>query len=215
MKQPSHEWLSAIVSVSTALTTLLFGSCTVKTSYNRDSRHKIEVSVPEQRLALFKEGRLFKTYPVSTSKFGVGDDKGSYKTPLGRMEVAEKIGDGKPLGAVFKSREWTGEVLRPNAPGRDPIVSRILWLHGLENRNKNAYSRCIYIHGTTEENKVGEEASYGCVRMKSRDIAELFDHVGWGTEVEILNHKLRVETPPQAPPGAVPVFPPIAAVPPI
>ncbi|MEM6279932.1 MAG: L,D-transpeptidase, partial [Verrucomicrobiota bacterium] len=136
------------------------------------------------------EGALVKTYPVSTSKFGLGNEKGSYRTPLGKMEVAEKIGHGKPAGAVFKSRKWTGEILKPNAPGRDPIVSRILWLNGLEPKNKNTYSRCIYIHGTAAEYSIGKASSYGCIRMKSRDIIDLFGKVGEGSKVFIVRKEL-------------------------
>lgn len=165
-------------------------SCTVRSGAHKDDSHLMEVSIPDQKMVLYRDGKAIKTYPVSTSKFGLGDKKGSYKTPLGRFEVAEKIGAGKPLGAVFKSRRWTGEVLKPNAPGRDPIVSRILWLHGLENKNKNAYSRCIYIHGTAAEKDIGKRASYGCVRMKSRDIIEVFDKIGSGTRVNIIDREL-------------------------
>src|SRR5690606_134192 len=125
-----------------------------------------------------------------TSKFGVGDQRGSRCTPLGKMEIAEKIGDGAPSGAVFKSRRRTGEVLRPDAPGRDPIVSRLLWLKGTERWNANTYSRYIYIHGTAEERNVGRAVSYGCVRMRSRDVIDLYSMVGVGADVYILNRRL-------------------------
>jgi len=108
----------------------------------------IVVSVPDQTLALINDGVVVARYSVSTSKFGLGDGTGTYATPLGAMAVASKIGANAPLGAVFKNRQPTGEVLKPNAPGRDPIVSRILWLRGLEKQNARAYSRNIYIHGT-------------------------------------------------------------------
>lgn len=165
-------------------------SCAVQDSVKNDRLHVMEVSVPAQKLALYREGKLVRTYPVSTSKFGLGDEKGSYRTPLGKMEVAEKIGDGKPAGAVFKNRKWTGEVIKPNAPGRDPIVSRILWLNGLEPKNKNAYSRYIYIHGTAAENEIGRPSSYGCVRMKSRDVIDLFSKVGEGAKVFVVRKGL-------------------------
>lgn len=165
-------------------------SCSVPTSANRDSLHVMEVSVPQQKMALYREGSLMKTYPISTSKFGLGDEKGSYRTPPGKMEVAEKIGEGKPAGAVFKSRQWTGEVVKPNAPGRDPIVSRILWLNGLEPKNQNAYSRCIYIHGTAAEKDIGKAASYGCIRMKSKDVIDLYEKVGSGAEVVVMRKSL-------------------------
>jgi len=151
---------------------------------------KVVVSVKEQKLAVYQDGKLLHKYPVSTSKFGEGAEPGSYRTPLGTMKVAEKIGGSAPKGAVFKSRRRTGEILSPNAPGRDPIVSRILWLAGTEERNQNAYRRCIYIHGTAEESKVGPAASYGCIRMKSRDVIRLYRKVGEGTEVEVVQGSL-------------------------
>src|SRR5439155_16241597 len=108
-------------------------------------------------------------------------------TPLGTLEVAQKIGANAPVGAVFKGRHATGEILPPNARGRDPIVTRILWLKGLENCNSNAYQRGIYIHGTPVEHSIGRPASYGCIRMRSRDIVKLFDMVGIGTKIKVLN----------------------------
>jgi lipoprotein-anchoring transpeptidase ErfK/SrfK len=130
-------------------------------------------------------------YPISTSKFGLGDGAGTYATPLGTLEVAAKVGDGAPTGAVFKGQHFTGEVLRPNAPGRDPIVTRILHLRGLDACNSRAFDRGIYIHGTTEEFKIGRPASYGCIRMKSKDVVRVFDSVPVGTKIEIVNTPLR------------------------
>jgi lipoprotein-anchoring transpeptidase ErfK/SrfK len=150
----------------------------------------IVVSVPDQTLALIDDGVVVARFPVSTSKFGLGDGSGSYATPLGTMAVASKIGANAPLGAVFKSRLPTGEILRPNAPGRDPIVTRILWLRGLEKRNARAFARNIYIHGTPEERLIGRPASYGCIRMRSRDVAQLFAAVGVGTKIEVANARL-------------------------
>jgi len=148
------------------------------------------VSVADQNMGLFQGGRRLRTYQISTSKFGLGDEPGSYKTPLGRMVIAEKVGQNLPPGAVLKGRRWTGEVLPPNAPGRDPIVSRVLWLRGLEPRNKNAYRRTIYIHGTAEESRIGQAASYGCIRMRSHDVIELFNVVPVGTPVTVITGKL-------------------------
>ena len=147
----------------------------------------IVVSVPDQTLALIDDGVVVARFPVSTSKFGLGDGSGSYATPLGTMAIASKIGGNAPLGTVFKSRKPTGEILRPNAPGRDPIVTRILWLRGLEKRNARAFARNIYIHGTPEERLIGRPASYGCIRMRSRDVAQLFAAVGVGTKIEVAN----------------------------
>ena len=150
----------------------------------------IVVSVPDQRLALVQDGATVAQFAISTSKFGVGDRRGSYATPLGTMEVASKIGASAPLGAVFKSRMRTGEVLPPNAPGRDPIVTRILWLRGLEARNADAHGRAIYIHGTPVERLIGRPASYGCIRMRSRDVVRLFDAVPVGTRIDVVDAPL-------------------------
>ena len=106
-------------------------------------------------------------------------------TPLGELEIARKIGGAAPAGSVFKDQRPTGEILRPDAPGRDPIVSRILWLKGLEACNRNAFSRYIYIHGTAEERRIGTPASFGCIRMRSADVIRLYDAVGVGTKVDI------------------------------
>ena len=145
------------------------------------------VSVPDQTLALVDGGLVKERFPVSTSRFGLGDSTGSYATPLGSLEIASKIGANAPLGAVFKSRKMTGEILQPNAAGRDPIVTRILWLRGLERGNARAYSRDIYIHGTPVEQLIGRPASFGCIRMRSRDIARLFSAVSVGTKIAVLN----------------------------
>ena len=164
---------------------LLLNSCTTP-----DTRHRIVISIPEQRLALLDNGALIATYPISTSKFAIGDAPGSRATPLGELEIAKKIGGGAVLGTVFKDRRPTGEILVPDAPGRDPIVTRILWLRGREAQNANAYGRYIYIHGTPEERNIGRPASFGCVRMRSRDVIQLYDIVGWGARVTILNEPL-------------------------
>jgi lipoprotein-anchoring transpeptidase ErfK/SrfK len=145
------------------------------------------VSVPDQTLAVVDGGVVRERFSVSTSKFGLGDNPNSYATPLGSMVIASKIGGNAPLGTVFKSRQPTGEVLAPNAPGRDPIVTRILWLRGLERGNARAYSRNIYIHGTPVESLIGRPVSFGCIRMRSRDVARLFSTVRVGTKIEVLN----------------------------
>ena len=144
------------------------------------------VSVSEQRLAIIEHGQCVAQYPVSTSKFGLGDRPRSYATPLGWLEVASKVGAGAPQGAVFKGRRFTGEVLRPNARGRDPIVTRILHLRGLQTGNARAFNRGIYIHGTPEERKIGRPASYGCIRMRSRDVVRVFNAAQVGTRIEIV-----------------------------
>jgi lipoprotein-anchoring transpeptidase ErfK/SrfK len=161
----------------------------------RDVDHHIVVSVHDQKLALIEKGNLVATYPISTSKFGLSDRPGSFGTPLGELEIANKIGDGAPAGTVFKDRRRTGEVVAVNAPGRDPIVTRIIWLRGKEARNANAFGRDIYIHGTPEERNIGRPASYGCIRMRSIDIINLYSVVGQGAEVSIVNSPLTAVIP--------------------
>ncbi len=178
---------------------------------NCTSKPKAEVivSVKDQRMGLYENGQLKKQYVISTSKFGVGDQPNSYRTPLGKHEIIAKIGNGLPPGAVLKSRHWNGEVLKPNAPGRDPIVSRILWLRGMERTNRNAMKRYIYIHGTPEESRLGTPASYGCVRMGMKDVVSVFDDIGVGAKVIITKNSLpgggkkleEVKEEPAAPPA--------------
>ena len=171
-----------------AVALLFFGGCA------RDRVHTVRVSVADQQMVVLKKGVPIATYDVSTSKFGLGDRPGSNATPLGKMEVAKKIGRGARLGMKFKNRKPTGEIVPVNAPGRDPIVTRILWLKGLEARNRRAYGRTIYIHGTAEEWKIGQPASYGCIRMRSRDVVALFNTVGVGARVEVTRAPLRTPT---------------------
>lgn len=167
-----------------------------------DTRHRVVISVPEQRMALLDQGVVMATYPVSTSKFGLGDFPGSNCTPLGELEIAEKVGTSAPSGAVFKDRRRTGEVVAPDSPGRDPIVTRILWLRGLEAQNARALGRTIYIHGTPEERTIGTPSSYGCVRMRSSDVIELYDIVGRGARVSVVDAPLTAVVPSLAPTGS-------------
>lgn len=158
----------------------------------------IEVDMRLQQLYLWEpvpDGDiLLRQYPVSTATNGAGAQNGSYCTPLGRHRIAEKIGAGVPLFSAFKSRQPTGEIWTPELdaanPGRDWILTRILWLEGMESgRNQggavDSHKRFIYIHGTNEEHRLGTPASHGCIRMRNEDVAELFDLVKVGTEVRI------------------------------
>ena len=165
---------------------LLLASCATQ----KDVQHRVVISVKDQKLAVLDREILIAIYPVSTSKYGLGDWRGSYRTPLGELEVAQKIGDGLLPGSVFKDRRRTGEIVRVDAPGRDPIVTRIIWLRGLELQNANAFRRDIYIHGTPEERNIGLPVSYGCVRMKSEDVIKLYDVVGPGARVTIVDQPL-------------------------
>ena len=157
---------------------------------------KIVVSVARQALALYgDDGRLVRDYAVSTGKAGVGEVSGSFRTPRGRHLVRAKIGAGAPLNAVFVRRRVTGEVWSPDFdaanPGRDWILTRILWLSGCEpgrNRlgNVDTMRRYIYIHGAPDTAAMGIPGSHGCIRMRNADIVELFDLVPPYTPVEIV-----------------------------
>ncbi|MEQ1859838.1 MAG: L,D-transpeptidase [Chthoniobacteraceae bacterium] len=166
---------------------------------------EVRISVAEQKLVVLRDGMWVQKFSVSTSKFGLGDSFGSYKTPLGRLRVCEKIGAGLPAGAVLTHRNATGEVLPVNARGRDPIVTRIIWLDGLEDCNERSRARGIYIHGTVEEGKIGKPVSYGCIRMRSREVMELFDMLPVGALVTIQQEKLpRVKR--WSPPAPLPLI---------
>lgn len=175
-----------------------FTGCGSSSFGYRDTHNKMIVSVNDQRMLLVKDGNPVKAYRISTSKFGIGDRPGSNCTPLGRLQVAKKIGDNMPIGSVFKGRRPTGEVVSPNAPGRDAVLTRILWLTGTESRNQNAFRRAIYIHGTPEERRLGAPASYGCIRMASRDVADLYGRVGSGADVFVIRGAIQSKKTPQA-----------------
>jgi lipoprotein-anchoring transpeptidase ErfK/SrfK len=159
-------------------------------SHGATASPAVVVSVPDQKLVVVDNGQPVAQFPISTSRYGLGDRPGSYATPLGRLEIAAKIGAEAPMGAVFKQRRLTGEILRPNARGRDPIVTRIIWLRGLERQNARAFERNIYIHGTPVERLIGRPASYGCIRMRSRDIVNLFASISVGTKIAVFNSRL-------------------------
>ena len=158
----------------------------------------IDVSLATQQLSLYQttdEGDiLLRQFPVSTARNGAGEQEGSFCTPRGTHRIAQKIGDGAPLFAVFKARVATGEIWTPQLeseePGRDWILSRILWLDGLEaGKNQgdevDSHNRYIYIHGTNEEDKIGTPVSHGCIRMRNADVAALYDLVSIDTRVNI------------------------------
>ena len=127
---------------------------------------------------------VIRRYTISTSKYGLGSEPGSNKTPLGNMRIAEKVGDGAPAGAVFKSRVQTEEFGKEGDP-EDRVQTRILWLEGLDVENANTKDRYIYIHGTNAESQLGTPASHGCVRMNNEDIIDLYARVEVGTPVVI------------------------------
>ena len=145
----------------------------------------IRVSLAGQTLELRDGETLLRRYPVSTSKFGVGTEEGSYKTPLGTFRICEKYGDEAPIHTVFRSREPVEE-WDPALPcEEDLVLARILRLDGLEPENSNSYQRFIYIHGTNHEELIGTPASHGCVRMRNQHVVELYDLVPIDTSVII------------------------------
>jgi L,D-transpeptidase YbiS len=163
---------------------------------------RIEVSVADQKLRLLgPNDQLLAEYPVSTSKFGLGTEEGSFKTPTGHFTVSEKIGADAADDTIFQGRKPVGR-WTPDGPDffqaskdntsdddlpncDDLVVSRILWLTGTEKHNANTRDRFIYIHGTNQEDLIGTPASHGCVRMRNSDVAELFHRVPEGTPVAI------------------------------
>jgi lipoprotein-anchoring transpeptidase ErfK/SrfK len=159
---------------------------------------RIEIDAAKQELRLLEGKRVVKRYSVSTAKRGLGEKNGSFCTPRGRHIVRAKIGAGQPPGTVFVRRRPTGEVWTPELhtkyPGRDWILTRILWLSGCERgRNRlgdvDTMRRYIYIHGSPDAAEMGKPGSIGCIRMRNKDIAELFDLVPAYTAVEITEGK--------------------------
>lgn len=146
---------------------------------------RIRILVNSQVLEIVEHGVVTRRYPVSTSKFGEGFAEGSFQTPTGCFQICEKIGGGAPVGMQFRSRVPTGCVV-PQGGDEDLILTRILWLDGLDPENANTRDRFIYIHGTNQEAQIGIPASHGCVRMKAADLLELYDLVEQGTRVEII-----------------------------
>lgn len=154
----------------------------------------IDISIPAQRLMLVDEGKVVKSYPVSTAKNGPGELRGSECTPRGWHKIRAKIGQGLPVYTVFKARRPTGEIYSPELaeqfPERDWILTRILWLGGLE-PGKNRYGsvdtawRYIYIHGCPDELMNGKPESHGCIRMINADLLDLFERVAINAEVYI------------------------------
>jgi lipoprotein-anchoring transpeptidase ErfK/SrfK len=156
---------------------------------------EIIVRLADQRLDLLKEGRPSASYAISTAANGAGEEQGSGCTPRGRHRIRIKIGAGEPENAVFVSRRPTGEIYTPDLaaryPERDWVLTRILWLTGLEpgrNRggSRDSLRRFIYIHGCPDSEPMGEPRSHGCIRMRNRDLLELFEQVEAGTSVEIV-----------------------------
>ncbi len=182
---PSLDWMEAVVRDAQA-----------RAPGAGEPRPVVAVRVDQQRLYLWREGRVTDIFDVSTSARGVGFEDGSLKTPLGLHRIAARFGEGAPRGTIFRARANSGQIAEiltePGARSpRENITSRILWLEGLEpgiNRGRavDSQQRYIYIHGTDEEGRIGEPASQGCVRMRNDDVIELFSILPVGTLVTIL-----------------------------
>jgi lipoprotein-anchoring transpeptidase ErfK/SrfK len=154
---------------------------------------EIVVDVAAQTLSVMDGPSVAAEFPVSTSRFGLGFEEGSFRTPTGRFVIREKIGDGAPPWTVFRARENTGQTTAPGGE-EDLVLTRILTLDGLEPANTNTLERFVYIHGTNQEDLIGVPASHGCVRLRNADMIALHDMVAAGTPVTIL-----------PPPGEAPV----------
>ncbi len=184
---------SSLLPVALALLTCLFASCRSTQAYTSGPdtppravvRDGVAITLRDQKLTVFRDGKKIKDYDISSSKFGIGSRNGSNHTPTGIHAVTRKVGEGQPSGMVFKGCRPTGEVVAVNAAGRDPIVTRVIQLSGLEGSNSNSHSRRIYIHGTPEERNIGRPASYGCIRMRSEDVIDLYRRVHRGMPVAI------------------------------
>ncbi len=150
----------------------------------QSGRTKIDISIRDQRLELTRDSGVLRSFPISSSRFGIGTEEGSMKTPLGNFRIAEKIGRDAEPGTIFKARV----PLSPDDPlpdNEDFVTTRILWLDGLDEENANTRDRFIYIHGTKHEGKIGTPDSHGCIRMRNADVIELFDLVDETTQVVI------------------------------
>jgi len=150
----------------------------------------LEVDIAAQKMLVCRDGRAIKEYLISTGKNGAGEACGSEQTPRGLHIIRGKFGANQPVNTVFVGRRRTGEIftpaLRASFPDRDWILTRILWLSGLEKpKNRDTMRRHIYIHGTPDDILMGMPGSRGCIRMRNQEIIELFEQVTVGTRVYI------------------------------
>lgn len=148
--------------------------------------HKLIIDVAEQKARLYEGRRLKEVFNISTAKNGLGSVEGSGCTPAGTLRVAEKIGDGVPLGTIFKERVESGRWDGKERADESPILTRILWLEGTEPANQNTRERFIYLHGTSHENKLGTPNSQGCIVFSNKDIVRVFDALQVGDMVKVL-----------------------------
>lgn len=146
---------------------------------------RLEISIDEQLLRVIRNGETVHAFPISSAARGVGCVEGSLRTPTGRFRIAEKIGNGEPPGTIFVGRKPNGIWQPGDTTEGDLILTRILWLDGLDADNGNTFARFIYIHGTNQEHLLGTPASHGCIRMSNTDVIKLFGLVETGTLVGI------------------------------
>lgn len=158
-------------------------------------RRSIEVSIDDQELRVLEASEIIARFPVSTSAKGTGFKEGSLRTPVGRFRISRSIGEGEPWGTIFKGRVPVGLWQPGDGSAGDLVLTRILTLDGLDKRNANTLSRFIYIHGTNDEQHIGQPASHGCIRLRNDDMIRLFELMTEGDEVHILpagKHHYRV-----------------------
>lgn len=144
------------------------------------------VSVPNQQMDVIRGDSVIASYAVSTSRFGLGSEEGSFRTPLGQFRICEKIGDAEPVGRVFRGRRPQAEIA-PQGGEEDLVLTRILWLDGCDAVNANTRERYIYIHGTNQEESIGSPASHGCIRMRAEDLLAIYEVAPVGASVEIVS----------------------------
>jgi UDP-N-acetylmuramate--alanine ligase len=147
---------------------------------------KLVVDSRKQIAEIYDGQTLVASFQISTGRNGLGCEKGSLRTPPGKLRVAKKIGDGEPPGMIFKARVPTGEIWRGEESDEDLILTRILWLEGAEPANANTLERYIYLHGTNQEHLLGTPASHGCIRFSNADIIKVFALLGEGSEIEVI-----------------------------
>ena len=174
---------------------LILSSITDYLNINIENKTIIFVSIDAQKLYLIKKNIIIKSYSISSSEYGIGNKNGSNKTPLGLHTIARKFGEKTPINGRMIARVFTGETsiiyLDGSRSKTDDITSRILWLQGEEDginkgENIDSFKRYIYIHGTSEEGLIGQPASHGCIRLKNKDVIDLYKDVAIGTLVLIL-----------------------------
>ena len=188
-----------ITLLLTSFSTFLFGQNPIEITqkYQKETVIKeiVFVSIEKQKLYHIKNNKIISEFIISSSAYGTGNKAGSNKTPLGLHKVKQKYGDNTPINGRMKGRVYYGEIAaiyRDNTKSKtDDVTTRILWLEGLEHgRNKgegiDSFKRYIYIHGTSEEGRLGTPASHGCIRMKNKDVSDLYKIIEVGTLVLIL-----------------------------